>query len=105
MDFGSLTNQFLDHIERRGKANVVCVGFERQPQNRHPFTFDYPKCLANLIEEAFDSLFVDALGRFQNVEINPHRSRQMDESLHILGEAEATEAQSRPKKLPADPRI
>ena len=79
----------LNHFERRRKANVVGVGFERQPQNRHMFALNDPESLVYFFKKTVDALLVDAFRGFQEIEIDPDGGREMNESLHIFGKAKA----------------
>src|SRR5260370_37418557 len=59
----------------------------------------------NFLKKAVDTLLVDALRGFQYVEVHSHLGRQVNESLHILGETETAVAKPGLEELAADARV
>jgi hypothetical protein len=76
-----------------------------RPRDRDARSLHNPQRLVDLFEEAVDALFVDALGSFEDFEVDGLGSCMMHEGLKIFWEAEATEAQTGTKELLADARI
>ncbi len=81
--------QSLNDFERRREANVVRIGFEGQAEHGNMFALYHPKRLVDFFKKTVDTLLVDALRGFQDIEIDSHGGREMDEGLHILGKAKA----------------
>ncbi len=70
MHDSAFLEQPLHDFQRGSKTNVVGIGLEREPQNRHVLSFDHPERLMNFFEKAIDALFVDALSGFEQIEID-----------------------------------
>lgn len=105
MYFGAFGEEFPDDFEGGSKADVIGIGFEGEAEYGDALALHDPERFANFLCIAADALLVHALGGFQNVEIDTDRSGEVDESLHVLGKAEAAETEAGLKKLPADARV
>src|SRR5258705_1602624 len=105
MNFNTLVEQSLHHVQCRRKTNVVGTGFKRETQQRDTLAFNHPKSFINFSKEAVNSLLIDALGGLQNFEINSNGGSQADERLNVLWKAEAPKAKPCLQKLCAYTRI
>ena len=102
VNVGACADKPLRDVKRGREAGIVRVGFERQTQHRNSLALDHPQSLMNFFEEAIDALFVDALGRFENVEVNPDCAGEVDEGLQIFRKAESAKSQPSLQELSAD---
>ena len=80
----SLAKKLLDHFQCRRKPNIVRVRFERQAQHGDALPFNDPQRLPHFVEKTFNALLVDALRRFENIEVYSYRARKMDKGLYVL---------------------